>query len=262
MDIFPKRQKGMKFFNFSALLFNWAWAMRNGLGNVGAFAMMALLFASVSILTTDPWSTVGTIPFAMLSLLIYIIISLCLFVGGNTYAWKTNRFRDIDEFNRFQSVKATLFSKHGLLAIGGYLLFFLSTSLFLHSVATWGPHGKYKPPSSCQEQLSRVKTGLESYLSENNDLKNVDTYADAVCHHILPGYEKAADCKGLVATRVAKVCDNFNLKTVANGSGAITNYEISGNAKNKAKCGIMVTEQKTMPENYNDCKEEIPRPVH
>lgn len=114
--------------------------------------------------------------------------------------------------------------------------------------------------TACLEQLSHIKTGAESYLSENNDLTGVT--ADSICNHVLAGYQTAAACKGQVAARVAAVCDNFTFKPVANDAGALTNYEITGNARDSKKCGIMVTEIMALPVKYSDCKAAVPAADH
>jgi len=103
--------------------------------------------------------------------------------------------------------------------------------------------------TACMEQLSHIKTGVESFLTEADTLTGANI-PDDMCHHILPGYDKAADCAGKVQDRVDSVC--------VPGSFAFTSpdgftYEITGTAPEKKQCAICVTEVTATPAKYDDC---------
>lgn len=112
--------------------------------------------------------------------------------------------------------------------------------------------------TACYEQLQHVKTGVESYISESGSAQNLNDGADEACDHILPGYKSPQECAGMVRTRVATSCSmDFSVKAVSP-----TQYEISGHARDRTTCGIMITESAALPKSYNDCTAEIPGPVH
>jgi len=106
--------------------------------------------------------------------------------------------------------------------------------------------------SSCLESLSNVSKGIQSYLSENDDLTNLDATAENVCNHIIPGKDKAADCNAtkMVQTRIEQSC-------VA-GSFAVAHptlytYEIKATSPDKMQCKICVTEVGYDPTSYQGC---------
>lgn len=111
--------------------------------------------------------------------------------------------------------------------------------------------------TACREVLQNVKTGAESYISETGSASGLDPYGDALCNHILPGYDSPGQCAGKVKERVALACTDFQIKPVSD-----TQYEISAFAKSKSKCGIMITESAALPEKYEDCSPSIPEPAH
>lgn len=103
--------------------------------------------------------------------------------------------------------------------------------------------------TGCLQSIQSISKGLQSYLTEEgNFTAGVDVDGEAICNHITPGYDKAADCKGKVKPKIEENCDNY---TVAVDSPAPFQYEIQAEAKEKTKCKICVTETGYCPTKYS-----------
>ena len=101
------------------------------------------------------------------------------------------------------------------------------------------------------EQLSNVKSGFESFMTEEDSLSGLTTAnGDDVCNHILAGFDAAADCAGIVQQRVDAVCTPATFDATSPDG---FQYEIKANAAEKTECAICVTELTTTPDEYKGC---------
>jgi prepilin-type N-terminal cleavage/methylation domain-containing protein len=106
--------------------------------------------------------------------------------------------------------------------------------------------------TACKEQLVNIRSGIEAELTEQGDLSLV-TKSDDVCHHVLAGYTKQADCnaKGEVLKRVKGVCIPASVEPLTKLTDYT--YEIKGVSNEKTACTICVTESTVSPGEYSQC---------
>ena len=97
------------------------------------------------------------------------------------------------------------------------------------------------------EQLKNIASGMEQEISEVGDLGVAPVAsADEICHHILSGFDKAAECTGQVATRFDEIGDNLAVEVLDDFT-----YNIKGEAREKSQCKICVTEVAVRPKTYD-----------
>jgi hypothetical protein len=107
--------------------------------------------------------------------------------------------------------------------------------------------------SACENSLTSVRTGIESYRSKGGLLKKIDPYGNKICDYIMAGYAKATECEnlGLIKKRMDDVCraGTYKIKILD-----ASRYEITGVSVSMAKHGIRicVTEATIIPENYDE----------
>lgn len=216
----------LKGFNLGAFGLFWVWAFAHRLYLWG---ILGLLFWIMPI--------IGIIPgFA---------IALYLGIKGNRLAWESKTYQNLPQFKDAQRTWSIV----GGVILGLRILVFVPMVSIMAAVAI--PNFLVARSKSnftaAVQQMKNVASGMEQEISEAGSLANVKN-EDDICHHVLPGYDKAADCAGQIKARVDEIAvpGSFVVTTDNNFQ-----YEIKAQANDRSQCKICVTESAVRPTRYD-----------